>query len=105
MAFGCQMNDTVYLLFLHQFIESIEVADVHLDKLVVGFVLDVLEVSQITCVCELIEVDDVLLWVFVHEEAHYMASDEASTAGDDDISFHFVCCFKLLIHFSSESTQ
>ena len=34
-----------------------------------------------------------------------MGADEACTAGDYDISSHFVCCFKLLIHFSSESTQ
>ena len=35
-------DDAVYLLLLHQLVECVEVADVHLHKLIVRFVLDVL---------------------------------------------------------------
>ena len=67
MRFSCQMDDTIYLLILHQLIEGIEVADVHLHELVVRLVLDVLKVSQVASVCELIEIDDVVLRILVYE--------------------------------------
>ena len=40
-----EVDDAINLLVLHQLVEGIEVADIHLHELVVGFVLDVLEVS------------------------------------------------------------
>ena len=90
MRFGCKMNDAIYLLILHQLVESVEVADVHLHELVVGLILDVLEVGEIASISELIEVDDVVFWVFVYEEAYNVTSDEASTSSDYYVSFHFI---------------
>ena len=52
MTFGSQMDDAVHLLVLHQLEDSLKIADVHLDKLVVGLVLDVLEIGEITGVCQ-----------------------------------------------------
>ena len=54
MALGSEMDDSVNLLVLHQLIEGVEVADVHLDKLIIGFVLDVLEVGKITSLCKFV---------------------------------------------------
>ena len=88
MALCCQMDDTINVLVLHQLIERIEVADVHLLELVVGLILDVLEVGEIASISELIEVDDVVFGVFVHEEAYYMRADEACTSSYNYISFH-----------------
>ena len=48
VTFGCQMNDTINLLILHQLQHTVKVTDVHLDKLVVRFVFNVFEVGQIT---------------------------------------------------------
>ncbi len=45
MALGGKVNDAVYLLVLHQLVEGVEIADVHLDKLVVRLVFDVLQVG------------------------------------------------------------
>ena len=87
MALGSEMNDTVNLLVLHQLIESIEVADVHLDKLILWLVLDVLEIGKITCIRQLVEVDDFVLWILVHEEANDMRANKSGTASDNDISF------------------
>ena len=87
MALGSKMDDTVNLLILHQLIESVEVADVHLDKLIIGLVLDVLEVRKITCIRQLVEVDDFVLWIFVHEEANDMLANKSGSASDNDISF------------------
>ena len=96
MALGSEMDDTVNLLVLHQLIESVEVADVHLDKLIIWFVLDVLEVGKITCIRQLVEVDDFVLWVFVHEEANDMRADKACTASNHDISFIHMLWFMSL---------
>ena len=87
MALGSEMDDTVNLLVLHQLIESVEVADVHLDKLIIGFVLDVLEVGKITCIRQLVEVDDAIVGILVHEETNDMRADKACTASNNYISF------------------
>ena len=39
MAFRGQVNNPVHLFFLHQFQYTLKIADIHLDKLVVGLVL------------------------------------------------------------------
>ena len=88
MALGSEMDDTVNLLVLHQLIESVEVADVHLDKLIIGLVLDVLGVGKVTSVCKFVQVDDVIHRVFVHKEANDMRANEACTASNNYISFH-----------------
>ena len=95
MALCSEMDDTVNLLVLHQLIESVEVTDVHLYKLIIGFVLDVLEVGKITSIRQLVQVDDVILWVFVHEEANDMRADKACTASNNYISFHNCLAFSI----------
>ena len=72
MTLGCKMDNAIYMLILHQLQEGIKVADIHLDKLVVWLVLDVREVCQVTGIGQLIEVDDVVLRIFVHEKAYYV---------------------------------
>ena len=67
MALGCKMYDTVDMLVLHQLVEGIEVADVHLHELIVGTVLDVLEVGKVTSIRKLVKVDDAVVRIFVHE--------------------------------------
>jgi hypothetical protein len=62
------MDNAVYLIVVHQLEHQLEVADVALHKGVVGLVLDVLEVGQIACISQLVEVDDVILGIFVHEQ-------------------------------------
>ena len=98
MALGSQVDDAVHLLVLHQLIEGIEVADVHLYKLVVGLVLDVLQVSQVAGIRQLIEVDDVILRILVHKQAHHMASNKACATGNNNCTFHIsiIYCFFLL---------
>ena len=86
-----QVDDAVHVFFLHQAVESVEVADVHLHELVVRTVLDVLQVCQIARIRQLVQVDDAILRILVHEQANHMAADETGTAGDYDIAFeiHF----------------
>ena len=67
MALSSQMDDAIHLLVLHQLVESIEVADIHLHKLVVRFVLNVFQISQITGIGQLVEVDNVVVGILVHK--------------------------------------
>ena len=88
MALGSQMDDTIDVLLLHELVEGVEVANVHLHKLIVWLVLDVLQVGEIAGIGQFVEVDDVILRIFVHEKAHYVTSYEACAAGDDNCTFH-----------------
>ncbi len=85
MALGGEVDDAVDVFVLHQFVDTVEVADVHLDELVVGLALDVLEVGQVAGVGQFVEVDDFILGVLVDKEPYHMASDETGSAGDDDV--------------------
>ena len=72
MALGSEMDDAIHLVVLHQFQHQVEIADVTLNESIVRLVLDVLEVSQVACVCQLVKVDDVILRIFVHEKSYYV---------------------------------
>ena len=61
MALGSEMNDAIHLVVLHQLQHQVEIADITLNESIVRLILNVLEVSQITCVSQLVEVDDVIL--------------------------------------------
>ena len=88
MRLRCKMNDSVYLLVLHELIESLEVADVHLHELIVRPVLDILQIGKITGISKLVDIDYLIIRIFIHEKTYDMASDEAGSAGDYDISSH-----------------
>ena len=90
MALCCQMDDAIDVLVLHELIESIEVADVHLHELIICLIFYVLEISQVARIGQLIEVDDVVFWIFIDEQSSNVTSDEASTTCYNYISFHFI---------------
>ena len=98
MTLGSQMDDTINLFILHQFIECIKVADIHLHELIVWCILNILEISQITCIGQFIQIDDMIFWILVHEKAHHMTSNEACTTGNDNVLHtHYVICFYSLV--------
>ena len=85
VAFGSEVDDSVDLFVLHELVERVEVADVHLHELVVRLVLDILEVREVARVGELVEVDNLVIRVLVLEQANHMTTNETCTAGDDNI--------------------
>ena len=88
MGFGGKVDDAVNLLVLHQLVEGVKVADVHLDELIVRLVLYVLEIGQVAGVSEFVEVDDVVFGVFVDKEAHHVRSDESRASCYQNVPFH-----------------
>ena len=97
VALGRQVDDAVYAVLRHQRLDGPVVADVGLHEHVVLLVLHVLQVGQVAGVGQLVQVDDTILGVFVHEQAHHVGTDEARAARYHDVSleFHFVFVFVL----------
>ncbi len=87
MAFCGKVDDAVYIELLHDGAHAHVVADICLDEGIIGFILYIFEVSQVTGIGEGIEVDDAVLRVFVNEKADDMGADKAGTTGDEDM-FH-----------------
>ena len=58
VALGSKMDDAIHLVVLHLLQHLVEIADIALNESIVRLVLNVLEVSQVACVCQLVEVDD-----------------------------------------------
>ena len=104
MTLSCKMDDTVNLLILHQLIEGIEVADVHLHELVVRLILYILEVCKVTCIGQLIQIDNVVLRIFIHEKSYNMASYKTCATCDYYVSFHKVYIFGFPVRFTSSIT-
>ena len=88
MTLGGQVDDAINLLFLEQLIDTFEITDVHLDKLVIGFVFYIFEIGQVACIGQFIQIDDFIVWVLIDKEAYDVATNKACTAGDDDTPFH-----------------
>ena len=58
VALSSEMDDAIHLVVLHQLQHQVEITDIALNESIVRLVLDVLEVSQVACICQLVEVDD-----------------------------------------------
>ena len=107
MALCGQMDDAVHVILLHQRQYRVKVTDVQTDKLVVRLVFDILQVSQIARIRQLVHIDDAVFRILVHKKADHMAAYEAGTAGDDNIAFEFhnQLFFIFSMHTFSESIQ
>ena len=94
VTLSSQVDDAVDLLVLHQLQEGVEVADVHLYKLVVGLVLDVLQVGEVARIRQLVQIDDVILRILVHKQAHHVASNKACATSNNNRSVHIISFFR-----------
>lgn len=86
MALSSQMDYTVYMVFLHELLYSVEVADVCLNERVVRLILNVLEVSQIAGISQLVEVDDVVFGILVDKKSDYVAANKSGTASNEYVA-------------------
>jgi len=84
MGFRREVDDAAHLVFGDDLQYRVKVADVGLDKGVVGLVLDIPEVREVAGIGQLVQVDDPVIRILVHEQPHDVAADEAGTAGNED---------------------
>ena len=83
---GVQPSDDVLKLKMIEGAYVLLNTDKNLYAFVVGLTLDVFQISQVSGVCQLIQVDDLIFRIFVDEQTHYVTANESGTSGDDDIS-------------------
>ena len=89
MALGCEMDNAVDVVFTDYAAHLVEVGDVRLHESVVRLVLDVLEVGEVAGICQLVEVDDMIVGIFVYKEPHNVRADESGSAGNQYVTLHF----------------
>ena len=85
MRLGSEVNNAVNMLFLHEGIDSVEVAYIRTDKTVVGTVLNILEVGKVAGISKFIDVDDTIVGILIDKKPYHMTPYKSGTAGDDDI--------------------
>ena len=93
MAFGGKVDDAIHGVLRHQFTHLVEVADIRLDKGIIRLVFYVLQIRQVSGIRQFIHINYMVFRIFVHEQAHHVASDETGTAGNDYI--HSFVAFKV----------
>ena len=67
MAFGCQVDDTINTILPHQSLHFFKIADVGFYKCIIRLVLNIFQVSQITCISQFVKIDNVIVRIFVHK--------------------------------------
>ena len=83
MALCRQMDDTVDGMLRDESTHALVVTDVRFDEGIVGEACDILEGLQVARIGELIQADDVVLWILIGQKSDDMRADEASAAGDE----------------------
>ena len=83
MALCRQMDDTVDGILRDESTHALVVTDVRFDEGIVGEASDILEGLQVARIGELIQADDVVLWILIGQKSDDMRADEASAAGDE----------------------
>ena len=67
-------------------------ADIATLEEIVGFVLNIGEVSEVARIGQFVKIDDAVVGILVHEQAHNMRADKSRTAGDNySFPFQSVC--------------
>ena len=74
------MDYAVDALLLHQGQHSLEIADIHPDEPVVRPVLDIPEVGQVAGIGQLVQIDDPVIRIFVHEKTDHVGADETGAS-------------------------
>ena len=87
MALCSQVNDTIYVIQLHQILHLLVVADVRLYEHIVRLVLNVFQVRQVPRIRQLVQVDDTVFRILVYEQAHHVAANKSGTAGNQYVTF------------------
>ena len=81
MALCCKMNDTINIILIKDLHDSFAVADISLNESVVLSVLNVLEVLKVSCIRQLVYIDDTdLVVVFLKHVMNVVGTDESGTA-------------------------
>ena len=93
MAFGCKMDNAIDVVLSENGQHSLKIANIATLKMVIVAILDIFEIGKIACVCQFVEIDDVVLRIFVDEEPNDVAADESGSARYDDAALLVAHCY------------
>ena len=77
------MDDTIDGILRDEGTHALVVTDIRFDEGIVGEACDILKGLQVARIGELIQADDVVLWILIGQKSDDMRADEASAAGDE----------------------
>ena len=88
------MDDSIDLILAHDGADRVNVTDVCLDESIIRTILYVMEIGEVSGVCELVQIDDMVVRIFIDEKTDHMTAYEAGTAGNDYTPFEIHNLFK-----------
>ena len=94
MAFCREVDDSVDLILAHDGADRVNVTDVCLDESIIRTILYVMEIGEVSGVGELVQIDDMVVRIFIDEKTDHMTAYEAGTAGNDYTPFEIHNLFK-----------
>ena len=94
MAFCREVDDSIDLILTHDGADRVNVTDVCLDESIIRTILYVMEIGEVSGVCELVQIDDMVVRIFIDEKTDHMTAYEAGTAGNDYTPFEIHNLFK-----------
>ncbi len=83
------MHNSIWIVLFKDFSKFFRFCNVGFFENVIGFVFDVLQVFQISCVRKCIKVDDLCFRIIFYKFSYHVRTDKAGSACDDYI-FHLI---------------
>ena len=96
VAFRSEVDHNVWMFFFKKLVDAFAVADVQLDEAEVWLVHNILQCWQVARVSQLVQADDLIVWVLLHHVEDKVAADEASTASNYYILHNYMFSFIFL---------
>ena len=88
MALGSKVNDIIYQVITKDPVHQLFVADITFDKGIICTIRDICKIFRITCIGELVKIEDTDLFSLLPEHVvDEVCSDKAASAGYE-IGFH-----------------
>ena len=97
MALRRKVHDNIRLLFLKQIKDKLPVCDVAPDKLIIRLSLQRRHRLQVARVGQKIQIDELILRIFIHHIVHEVAADKSGAAGYDKFHNIFPSAYALVL--------
>src|SRR5690554_1588263 len=94
------MNDVRDVVFRKNAPHSLQVGDVCLDKLIIGLVLDIPQVFQITRIGQRIQIINPIVRKTTYKSANHMRTDKSGSSGNEYISVHVFQCLMIFLNIN-----
>ena len=87
VALCCKIDNHIRLFFFKQLEYKITVCNIAMYKFIIRFVLYRFQSLQVSCIGQKIQVDDLILRVFIYHMMYKVSADESCSACHDN--FHY----------------